>query len=259
MEKSENNFLPLTSPATRVVKSKERRSFWSENRREIDRIGWAGKYHLSDSEDEEEESEEEYLSDSDEDDEDNSNEEDTSRIDTPINNGEPSSSGLQNNYTGSNGTPCYCHDMLNHRLQDYDSDLKQQVIMEVYNWLNGGYHSCSPGFIDNNTDTDVDGINNHDDDIHGRDGLELTKREREDYHRIVNMDNYWTEVYWAGDRQPPDTDSSNDDDWEEVSDAEWEDVYGARLSVEPNFGERYVAILFLVFGYWVMVFVRSRG
>jgi hypothetical protein len=267
MEMSENNFLPLTGPATRVVKAKERKSFWAKNRRDIDRIGWTGKYHLSDSEDEDsdEDSESEQdgeESDSDEDDGDN-DEDDTNRIDTPINDGEPPSNGLQTNYTGSNSTSCYCQDMLKHRLQDYDADLKQQVLMEVYNWLEGGYHSCSSGFIDTNdkTDNDYDSTNNHDDDIHGRNGFELSEQEREEYYRIVNMDNYWTEVYWAGDRDTPDfEDVADNDEWEETSDAEeWEDVYGARLSVGPNFAEHYVAALLLVSGYCFMVFIRSRG
>lgn len=253
MEKSENNFLPLTAPATRVVKAKERESFWAKNRREIDRIGWTGKYHLPDSEDEDSDEESESEQDGEEsdseeeDDEDDSHEEDTNRIDTPVDDEEPSSQ-----------TNCYCQDMLKHRLQDYDPDLKQQVLMEVYNWLEGGYHRCSSGFIDTSTDTNND--NNHENDIHGRNGFELTEQEREEY-RAISTSGYWTEVYWAGDRQPPDTENVTDnDDWEGISDAEeWEDIYGARLTVGPNLAEHYVAALFLIFGYCFMVFVRSRG
>jgi endogenous inhibitor of DNA gyrase (YacG/DUF329 family) len=252
MENAENNFLPLTAPAMRVVKANERRSFWSKHARDIDRIGWTGKYHLSDSEDEDSdedsESEEDGEEPASEEDSDGDNDEDnTNQIDTPVNNGEPSSNGLQTN--------CYCHDILKHRLQDYDPDLKQQVLMEVYNWLEGGYHSCSSGFIDTNTNTDIDI------DSHGRNGFELTEQEREEY-RAISTNSYWTEVYWAGNTQLSDTEDvvNHSDDWEEISDAEeWEDVYGARLSVEPSFAERYMAILLLVFGYWVMVFIRSRG
>jgi hypothetical protein len=50
-----NTLLSILSPLMPTLKPNNRDKFWSKNRRDLDRIGWTGKYIYSDSEDESEE------------------------------------------------------------------------------------------------------------------------------------------------------------------------------------------------------------
>ena len=153
---STKNPLPILGPAKPVREPKDHKNFWSSNRRGIDRIGWTGKYILSDSEDSEEDE-------SDEDEE--------------------------------------------------EGD---------------------------------------------KDTVTLTDQQRDDYYHTVISNNFWTEVYWAGDSNSgSERDISDTDTLEASSDTEgWQDIVKDAFFAEPTAAECISVVAFILFGQLVMLFLK---
>lgn len=230
---------------------KERKSFWSANSHELDRIGWNTRYAFSDSDDSDEVSDtEDDIGTSDEDGTSITNDEDNAKIDTPngsdkllINKNEDNNKNTISITTIIDQEPsapksftereCHCHQILKGQLDSYDEDVRQQILLEVYNWLNGGEHSCSS--LDD----------------------ALTEQQREDYHQLISPQDYWTEVHWAADTQhsePEDEEAIIDDTQVNHDEEDWEDMGIDVLIIQRTVQVEWIAVLaFVSVGPLIMV------
>ncbi|KAH0293691.1 hypothetical protein M436DRAFT_80487 [Aureobasidium namibiae CBS 147.97] len=284
MANSNTPSLSRCDPTTSVTKPKDRKpkarkSFWSENSREHDRIGWNTRYAFSDSNETSSEasiSSSNVEQDSSDDEDDtcitNDNEQST-KIDTPnesdscitdknsisitttINQTPSSATFVTENNSSSN--KCQCHYILKRQLDSYDADIRQQILLEVYNWLNGGEHTCSSlsasVFASSSTSTGIDGINdNGGDDINdSNSGVTLTQQQKNDC--------YWREVYWANDIQTSDNEENSTQATQVTStDEDWQDEGVDVLNIEASAEVEWVMVLvFVMVGQLGMVIVAE--
>jgi hypothetical protein len=145
--------MPNPEPKTRKPrkrKPKTRKTFWSENSHEIDRIGAKGRYISSDS---------------------NNTEDDSSSSGQSANNSqETSNTDSGTDIPKCHGNYCFCRDILKRPLASYapGPDGKIPMFEEFRKWLDGGFHSCSATASSASTAVPFDSSN--DDEIRTCDG-----------------------------------------------------------------------------------------
>lgn len=263
MANSNTTSLPPHNPATSVSKPKdrkpkERKSFWSRNSRELDRIGWNTRYAFSDSDDSDEKLNSSSSSEQTNDEDSNKNDSgqetttatnkgDSNRNSisiTTIINQEPN---LPTPTAGDVNAACLCHRILKRPLDSYDADLRQEILLEVYNWLNGGEHNCSSipalAFASSSTASS------------DNDAVVLNEQQRDDYYQLVSQQEYWTEVNWAGDGQTPDNENAMIDAEATNHDEEWEDIGVDVLNIETSAQVEWIMVLvFVIIGQLAMMF-----
>jgi hypothetical protein len=190
----------------------------------------------------------------------------------------PNDSGNDDEIPKCDENYSFCRDILKRPHDTYEpgSDLKIQVIVEFRNWLDGGFHSCSSTSTsasastlvdsgndhndekvvsenDNNVDEDKDEDDDDEDENVNKNKVTLAEQERDDYYHSVSRDNYWTEVYWAGDREAPrENDSHSDavtlseqqrDDYYQAIDLHgyWNEIYWSGDRQIPHSGDHNIS------------------
>jgi len=283
-------------------KPKARKGFWSANSRELDRIGWNTRYAFSDSDEtSDEEPHSDRQSDSSSSSSDSSDsEKDSSKNDsgqdifttkdnetlnknsititttinqipspaTPLTDNNSNSSSSSSSSSSNN---CQCHHILKRQLDSYDADIRQQILLEVYNWLNGGEHDCSSlsasVFASSSTSTVTDGSNDTDNNTINAANLTLTQQQKNDYHHLVNWETYWREVYWADNTQTSDNEEVITDIEEAIStqttqvtstNEDWQDEEIDILNIQANAEIEWIMVLvFVMLGQLGMVVVAE--
>jgi hypothetical protein len=199
---SQNIFLPLLPPAMpnpkpKARKPKTRKTFWSENSHEINRIGAKGRYASSDS---------------------NNAEDDSSSSGQEANNSQgTSNTESETDVAKCHGNYCFCRDILKRPLASYEpgTDGKIPVFEEFRRWLDGGFHSCSATASSSAfTSAPIDSGN--DDEIPKCDGnycfcRDILKRPHDTYgpgsdlkiQVIVEFRNGWMEGFIVAHQLPP--------------------------------------------------------
>lgn len=272
---SRSSLNPATSvPKPKGCKPKERKSFWSQNINEIDSIGWSRRYALSDSDDGDEKSESDQESDDEEDDTFIANDEDNANIDTPS----ESDNSITNRNTisiatiidqepnlpaNSTAPECHCHHVLKRQIDSYDPDVRQQILLEVYDWLNGGEHSrssLSASAFASSSSTDSGNDNGNGNGSVGKDGVTLTEQQRDSYYHLINPQDYWTEVNWAGDREASNNEAAITVDTQPNNDQDWEDMGLNLLNIDPGAEVELLLIwvVVVVLAHWLLVGFAER-
>lgn len=268
---------PATSmPKSKQSKSKKIQSFWSKNTNEIDRIGWSRRYALSDSDDSDEESDSESSSNQNCNGNDNS--EDSSKNDSGQDNSNANKKECSNKNSISITTvigqepsshqratkerECNCHHVLKCLLDTHAPDLRQQILLKVHNWLNGGEHICSSlsasAFASSSASARNDNGSGNASGNGSVDRVVLTEQQSNDYYHLVNPQDYSTEVNWVGDAQISDNEETTTVDTCPNHDEEWEDIGVDVLDVEASATVEWIATLaFVMLGQLIVVYITS--